>query len=194
MQTKSSRRHGDGNAVVAARHLGTLGADAVFFLTSDIKHLCSYFNDAPLDQLEPEHVEKFKRRPTTANRCIRRFSTSMWNDARAWGYTKRPNPRTGIKGYKLKKRLHYVTDEVFDLVPSVASEPLKDALDLGYLDKPSEFLPATSSRSGLAPPPASARARYPRRPQTGRCVCATCGPPAGMAMLRWSRSVALSAR
>lgn len=48
-------------------------------------------------------------------------------------YTKLPNPRTGIKGYKLNKRLHYVTDDVFDLVHRCASLPLQDALDLAYL-------------------------------------------------------------
>lgn len=115
---------------------------------SDIKHLREYFNDAPLDSIEPAHIEKFKRKhydkETTANRCLRLIST-MWNFARSWGYTSLPNPRTGVKGYKLKKRTVYITDEVFDLVHSKASILLKDALDLAYLtgQRPSDTLAMT---------------------------------------------------
>lgn len=116
--------------------LPKLAANTIRVQKSDIKHIRAFFNDAPIDQIQPEHVEKFKNKlkdkPTTANRCMRLFST-MWNDARAWGYTNLANPRTGIKGHKLRKRMHYVTDQVFALVHAVASLPLQDALDLAYL-------------------------------------------------------------
>jgi integrase len=57
----------------------------------------------------------------------------MWNHAREWGYTKLPNPCTGIKGFALGKREVYITDDVFKAVWDIGSEPLRDALDLAYL-------------------------------------------------------------
>ncbi len=128
--------------------LPTLADNTIRVQRSDVKHVRKFFEGAPLDQLAPEHVEQFKRKhkatPTTANRCMRLFST-MWNHARAWGYTKLPNPRTGIKGYTLKKRTNYVTDEVFALVHAAASVPLQDALDLAYLtgQRPADALSMT---------------------------------------------------
>ena len=116
--------------------LPLLSKSTIRVQTSDIKHLRSYFAEAPLDQVTPEYIERFKRKhkdkPTTANRCMRLIST-MWNLARAWGYTNLPNPRTGIKGHKLSKRTVYITDAVFEAVHAVASEPLRDAMDLAYL-------------------------------------------------------------
>lgn len=106
--------------------------------TADLKHLESYFctPPAPLESLEPQHIHKFlqsrKDKPTTANRCKRLFS-AMWNMARAWGYTNKANPCTGIAGFSLGKREVYITDAVLKAVKACASEPLKDALDLAYL-------------------------------------------------------------
>lgn len=103
---------------------------------SDMKHLRASFQDAPLDQIRPMHIEKLlskhKDKPTTANRCKRLFS-ALWNKARGWGYTDLENPCTGIEGHSLGKRQVYVTDEVFDAVRAAASEPLRDALDFAYL-------------------------------------------------------------
>lgn len=119
-----------------AEALPKLKTNTIRVQKSDIKHLREYFNDAPLNQVEPAHIEKFKRKhhdkPTTANRCLRLIST-MWNLARSWGYTNLPNPRAGVKGYKLSKRTVYITDEVFNLVHDKGSALLKDALDLAYL-------------------------------------------------------------
>src|SRR5689334_14154735 len=72
------------------------------------------------------------RKPTTANRYKRLFST-MWNKARGWGYTDLPNPCTGVQGHSLAKRTVYITDDVFNAVRAHASAPLQDALDLAYL-------------------------------------------------------------
>lgn len=119
-----------------AEALPNLKPNTIRVQRSDIKHLREYFNDAPLDQVEPSHLEKFKRKhqdkPTTANRCLRLIST-MWNLARSWGYTNLANPRTGVKGHKLQRRTVYITDEVFDLVHASGSALLQDALDLAYL-------------------------------------------------------------
>ncbi|MFK3741328.1 tyrosine-type recombinase/integrase [Massilia sp. TN1-12] len=114
---------------------------------SDMKHLRASFQDAPLDQIKPMHIQKLldkhKDKPTTANRCKRLFS-ALWNKARGWGYTDEENPCIGIEGHSLKKRDVYVTDEVFDAVRAHASEPLREALEFAYLtgQRPGDALKA----------------------------------------------------
>lgn len=105
----------------------------------DLKMLREFFctpSPAPLEQIRPAHIHKLlewkKSNPTTANRLKRVFS-HMFNKARAWGYTDRPNPVTGIKGFYLPKREVYVRDEVYRAVWEAASAPLRDAMDLAYL-------------------------------------------------------------
>lgn len=115
---------------------------------SDIKHLLASFHEAPLDQIKPMHIRQFlddhADKPTTANRCKRVFST-MWNHARGWGYTDKPNPCEGIQGHSLAKRTVYITDEVFAAVRKHAGAPLLDAMDLAYLtgQRPADALRMT---------------------------------------------------
>jgi integrase len=119
-----------------AEILPNLATSTIRVQKSDIIHIRKYFGKAPIDSIEPSDLEKFKQKhgdkPTTANRCLRLFS-SMWNYARGWGYTNLTNPRTGIKGYKLKKRTVYITDQVLARVYEQGTEPLQDALDIAYL-------------------------------------------------------------
>lgn len=116
--------------------------------TSDIKHLEANFSTAPLESVKPMHIhkflQKFKDKPTTANRCKRLFS-AMWNQARAWGYTDAPNPCEGIKGFSLETRDVYIEDAVFEAVKACSSGPLKDAMDLAYLtgQRPADALKMT---------------------------------------------------
>lgn len=93
--------------------LPKLAASSARTYQSDIKHLLEVFCDMPLSKIRPMHIRQFLDRhsdkPTTANRCKRLFST-MWNQARGWGYTDLPNPCEGIKGHSLNKRadgVHY---------------------------------------------------------------------------------------
>jgi integrase len=115
---------------------------------SDIKHLLESFQDAPLSQIKPMHINQFlsdhSDTPTTANRCKRLFSV-MWNRARGWGYTDLPNPCIGIEGFTLDKRTNYITDALFHAVYKHASEPLRDAMDLAYLtgQRPADALAMT---------------------------------------------------
>ncbi len=128
-----------------AESLPKLGKATIATQTSDIKHIEAFFKDAPLDQIEPMHINEFlnkhRNMPTTANRCKRLVST-MWNQARGWGYTSLPNPCAGIKGYNLGQREVYVTDTVMKAVWDAGTEPLRDALDLAYLSgqRPSDAL------------------------------------------------------
>jgi integrase len=115
---------------------------------SDIKHLMEAFSGAPLDQIKPMHIRQFldahADKKTTANRCKRLFST-MWNQARGWGYTDLPNPCEGIKGHKLGQRTVYITDAIFAAVWGHAAAPLRDAMDLAYLtgQRPADALQMT---------------------------------------------------
>lgn len=119
---------------------------------SDLKHLRQFFGQptpAPIDQIKPSHIQKMldwkADHPTTANRLKRLFSV-LFNRARGWGYTEAVNPVTGIAGLKLKgKRKVYINDAVFAAVRESASEPLRDAMDLGYLtgQRPGDVLKLT---------------------------------------------------
>jgi len=126
----------DVNEKYALSSVPKLAANTAKSYRSDIKHLLEAFGTAPLDQIKPVHIRQFldghSDKKTTANRCKRLFST-MWNQARGWGYTDLPNPCEGIKGHKLKKRTYYITDATFLAVRAQAAAPLRDALDLAYL-------------------------------------------------------------
>jgi len=100
--------------------------------------LLRFFGDppAPIEQIRPLHIRQFidwmRAKPTTANRCKRLFST-LWNHARAWGWTDRENPCVGIHGLAEGKREVYVTDAIYRAVWQSASQPIRDAMDLAYL-------------------------------------------------------------
>ncbi|WP_019573295.1 tyrosine-type recombinase/integrase [Curvibacter lanceolatus] len=105
----------------------------------DIKHLRDFFgkpSPAPLDAIKPSHIakllEKHRTKPQTANRLKRLFS-AMFNRARAWGYTDKENPATGVRGLAVGKREVYVTDQVFKAIWDCATAPIRDAMDLAYL-------------------------------------------------------------
>ncbi len=114
----------------------TLSPNTRHTYASDIKHLQAFFNIAPIEQVRPMHIRQFldrhKNTPTTANRCKRLFST-VWNHARAWGYTDAQNPCIGIVGFSTDKRTVYISDTVFAAVYAHAQQPLRDAMDLAYL-------------------------------------------------------------
>lgn len=101
--------------------------------------LLEFFDNPPLPlaKAEPQHVHQFlrwrgKKSQSRANREKAVFSL-IWNWARGEGFTDRPNPCQGIKGFKLQKRQTYVYDEVYAAVYKAACAPLRDAMDLAYL-------------------------------------------------------------
>lgn len=103
------------------------------------KQLLKFFNDppAPIESIEALHIKQYmdrrgKESKTRANRERSLFST-LWNHARAWGYTNAANPCQGVPGFKESKRTIYIEDNIFNLVYEKADQPTKDALDLGYL-------------------------------------------------------------
>lgn len=104
----------------------------------ELAKLLEFFNrpPAPLDKIKPINVRQYldwrKDAPVRANREKALFS-HIWNKAREWGYTDKPNPCAGVRGYKESGRNIYVEDEVFQAVYSAADQATQDAMDFAYL-------------------------------------------------------------
>ncbi|OIR11012.1 tyrosine recombinase XerC [mine drainage metagenome] len=79
-----------------------------------------------------------------ANREKALFS-HIWNKAREWGLTDRPNPCAGIKGYSETGRDIYIEDEVFEAVWQAGCQSMRDAMDLAYLtgQRPDDVISAS---------------------------------------------------
>lgn len=108
----------------------------------ELENLLKFFNDppAPMAEIKPNHVRMYldqrtdygKHGTSRANR-ERALLSHMFNMARNWGVIDTANPCQGIKGYTEKGRDIYIEDNIFNAVYKVASQPLKDAIDLAYL-------------------------------------------------------------
>ncbi|MDR3399933.1 MAG: tyrosine-type recombinase/integrase [Pandoraea sp.] len=126
--------------------------------------LYAFFDDppAPLEEIKPINIRQYldwRVRTTVdtlraggkevkgtegqvrANREKALFS-HIWNKAREWGYTDRPNPCSGVKGYRERPRDIYIEDDEFQAIYNHARQPLRDAMDLAYLtgQRPSDIL------------------------------------------------------
>ena len=109
---------------------------------AELDHLHAFFSDppAPLDEITPHHVRQYMdwrtdhgaRATTRANR-ERSLLSHIWNFAREQGYTDRPNPCAGVRGYRERGRDVYVEDDVYTAIYEAACQPIKDAMDLAYL-------------------------------------------------------------
>lgn len=103
------------------------------------KNIIKFFDNppAPIDSIQANHIRQYldwrgKQATTRANR-ERSVISTVWNHARAWGYTNNTNPCQGVSGFKEKPRSIYIEDKIFNLVYDLADQPTKDALDLSYL-------------------------------------------------------------
>ncbi|WP_081084550.1 tyrosine-type recombinase/integrase [Burkholderia territorii] len=100
---------------------------------------------APLDEIKPIHIRKYldwrKASPVSANREIALFS-HIFNKAREWGATDRPNPCTGVRKHRETGRDVYVGDGLYKAVWEKADLPLREAMDLAYLtgQRPADVL------------------------------------------------------
>jgi len=108
----------------------------------ELQNLLNFFNDppAPISEIKPIHVRqyldqrtKFGTVSTTRANRERALLSHIFNMARNWGVLDTVNPCQGIKGYTQTGRDIYIEDNVFNAVYNVASQPLKDAIDLAYL-------------------------------------------------------------
>lgn len=92
------------------------------------------FGHLPIDSIRPRDIAEYMRvrgesAKVRANREKALFST-IFNHARAWGYTDSMNPCVGIKGFKEKPRDRYVEDDEYEAVWAVAHPTVQDAMDL----------------------------------------------------------------
>ncbi|RQN35684.1 Phage integrase family protein [Paraburkholderia tropica] len=100
---------------------------------------------APLDEIKPIHIRKYldwrKASPVSANREIALFS-HIFNKAREWGATDRPNPCVGVRKHRETGRDVYVGDGLYKAVWEKADLPLREAMDLAYLtgQRPADVL------------------------------------------------------
>jgi len=120
--------------------------------------LLEFFNDppGPLDAIQPLNVRQYMRwrkdAPVRANR-EKALLSHIWNFARDNGYTDKPNPCAGIKGFKEKGRDVYVEEDVYRAIWEHADAVLRDAMDLAYLtgQRPADALKMaeTDIRDGM---------------------------------------------
>lgn len=115
----------------------------------ELNWLFKFFDSppVPLEKIMPIHIRQYLdwRKTIRANREKALFS-HIWNKAREWGYTNLPNPCAGIRGFKETGRKYvYIDDGMYNAVYNVASQSLKDAMDLAYLtgQRPSDVLKMT---------------------------------------------------
>lgn len=112
-----------------------------------IEQLYKFFDDppAPLTEIQPIHIRKYldwrKASPVAANREIALFS-HIFNKAREWGATDRPNPCAGVKKFRESGRDVYIDDRLYQLIWLKSDIPLREAMDLAYLtgQRPADVL------------------------------------------------------
>ncbi|MBY0500099.1 MAG: tyrosine-type recombinase/integrase [Nitrosomonas sp.] len=115
----------------------------------ELDQLYKFFDNppVPLYKIKPINIRQYLdwRGIIRANREKALFS-HIWNKAREWGYTDLTNPCMGIKGFRETGRKHvYIDDDLYNAVYAVASEPLRDAMDMAYFtgQRPSDVLKMT---------------------------------------------------
>lgn len=124
----------------------------------ELEQLMAFFDKppVPLDVIEPQSIRRYLDRrskaPVRANREKALFS-HMWNKAREWGLTAKPNPCAGVRGFKETGRDHYVEDDAYRAVWEAADAVTRDAIDLAYLtgQRPADVLKmkSTDVRDGM---------------------------------------------
>lgn len=103
---------------------------------SQLKALLAFFSTAPLDEIEPQHLQEYMQRRKhvqgIANNELTLFN-HIWKYARLWGYTKLPSPSESVPKFPIKKRENYVSDEMYSLVYQHANQDMRDLMDIAYL-------------------------------------------------------------
>lgn len=126
----------------------------------EIERLRAYFKGAEFEVIQPPHIAQYRDgrktkprklasgevlparpAPVAANRELALFS-HFWNRAREWGFTKAPNPVTGVEKNEETPRDFYADDQVWFAVRDEGVQELQDAMDLAYLtgQRPSDVL------------------------------------------------------
>jgi integrase len=106
-----------------------------------LDNLVKVFGESAFDTVTPVDVAEYRKartaqlikkggKGTQANREMALLSM-LWNWAREKGYTKLPNPVTGIKRNKETGRDTYMPDAVFKGIYLAADQSVMDAMDIG---------------------------------------------------------------
>ncbi|THG87063.1 integrase [Pseudomonas sp. A-1] len=100
-----------------------------------LTQLRKVFRDAPLEAITPAVLAQYRDARSAKVRANREISllSHIWNIAREWGITDKPNPATRLRKNKETPRDYYATQEVWDAVYAQAAPELRDAMDLAYL-------------------------------------------------------------
>lgn len=116
----------------------------------ELANLYKFFDSppAPINEIEPVHIRKYldwRERSGAVVRAKREKAlfSHIFNKAREWGYTSRANPCAGIRGKKeIGRKQVYISDQMYDAIYRISSQPLKDVMDLAYLtgQRPSDVL------------------------------------------------------
>jgi integrase len=93
------------------------------------------FDLVPINDLKPPMIAAYRDGRGAKVRANRELAvlSSIFNHAREWGLTDRPNPIKGVRKHKEKPRSYYAQDDVFQAVYNMACQELRDAMDLAYL-------------------------------------------------------------
>jgi integrase len=125
-------------SVVARRYMREVLPMLKMHTQRDYTQYCALleavFGHVAIDRIRPMDIAEYLRvrgetSKVRANRERALFST-IFNHARAWGYTDITNPCSGIKGFKEKSRDRYVSDEEYSAVWKCAHPTVQDAMDL----------------------------------------------------------------
>ncbi len=116
----------------------------------ELQNLYKFFDNppAPLEEIQPHHIRKYidwreKSGASVRSKREKALFSHIFNKAREWGYTDKANPCAGIRGKKEPGRKKiYISNEMYDSIYRIASQPLKDVMDLAYLSgqRPSDVL------------------------------------------------------
>lgn len=115
---------------------------------AELANLLRFFDDppGPIEAIQPIHIRQYldwrgAHAKIRANREKALFS-HLWNKAREWGYTDKPNPCAGVRGHRETGRDVYVDDALYEALWQAANAPLHDAIDLAYLtgQRPADVL------------------------------------------------------
>lgn len=111
---------------------------------AELRKLSAVFDDAPIDAITPAMIAQYRDKRSAKTRANREIAllSHIFNTAREWGLTEKPNPCLGIRRNKEKPRDYYATDAVWAAVYKEALPELKDAMDLAYLtgQRPADVL------------------------------------------------------
>lgn len=117
--------------IISQKKSSTAKSNLVF-----IAPLLQFFHNAPLDEIEPQHIQEYMQRrkatPGAANNEFALFS-HIWRHARIWGYTNLSSPTECVPKFPTKKREIYVEDHIYSLVYAEADQTIRDLMDLAYL-------------------------------------------------------------